>query len=117
MLEKNPEIEELLRQEEFYRTAQREVESRRYAIMRKMPTIYGTCKKQLTCRHYSYDFSTSDETVIEVGDVVEFGKYPQLYGQTSFSPCCQEFFEVPLDEEYFDFFESSEKVKSRRFDD
>jgi hypothetical protein len=117
MLEKNPEIEDLLRQEEFYKTALREVEQRRYAIIRKMPKIYGTCKKQLTCLHYSHDFSIYDETVIEVGDVIEFGRYPQLYGQTRFSPCCREFFDVPLDDEYFDFFESHEFVKCRQFDD
>lgn len=82
--------------------------------MQKLPIIYGRCKKELKCDHRSDEFNTSDSTTIEVGDVIEFFRYP-LYDHVSFNPSYGEYFDVPYSEEYFDFFTSFDYVECKSF--
>lgn len=115
MLEKNKDVEVMLADANHYMVLANGCRNLASDLIRKLPVVYGTCKKQLVCQHYSYEFSVDEDefTVIEVGDVVEFGRYPQMYGKTSRSPSCQVCFDIPLDEEYFDFFTSYEPVTCR----
>lgn len=75
----------------------------------KLPMIYGRCKKRLVCEHQSDVHNTSDDTVIEVGNVIEFFRYP-LHTRKSFYPSSGEYFNLPFSDEYFEFFTSDEHV-------
>lgn len=68
-----------------------------------LPMIYGRCIKQLECWHQSDQHNTSESTVIHVGDVIEFFRYP-LYDHVTFHPYSGEWFDVPYSTEYFEFF-------------
>jgi hypothetical protein len=85
-----------------------------YTEVQKLPTIYGRCKKELSIDHQSYEINSTGSTVIKVGDIIEFFKYP-ISDHVSFNPSCSEYFDVPYSEEYFDFFTSFDYVDSKSF--
>lgn len=84
-------------------------ESRIYDEIKASPKVYGRCIKELKCVHQSDVHKAGDVTVIKVGDVVHFGSYP-LYKSVTFHPCWGEYFDVDMDPNHFEFFESSETL-------
>lgn len=85
-----------------------------YNETKKFPSIYGRCIKELKCHHQSYEFNTSDSTIIKVGDIIEFSNHP-LENHVTFNPNSGEYFDVPRSNEYFSFFASSEYVEHLSF--
>lgn len=84
------------------------------AETKKFPKIYGRCIKELKCHHQSYEFNTSDVTIIKVGDIIEFSNHP-LKDDVSFNPNSGEYFNVPRSNEHFSFFTSNEYVECSSF--
>lgn len=74
-----------------------------------LPMIYGKCKKELVCKHYSNYNNTDEQTIIVPGDIVEFFRLA-LENEIFIYPYDseEEYFKIPYSEEYFDFFTCKE---------
>jgi len=73
-----------------------------------LPMIYGRCIKELKCTHSSNcdNYHPPESTVIHVGDVIKFFRYP-LEGVKSIVTLninSGEWIEIPYSTEYFEFF-------------
>ena len=70
-----------------------------------LPMIYGKCKKELVCKHYSNYNNTDEQTIISPGDIVEFFRHSTeseifIYPYDS----DEEYFKIPYSKEHFDLF-------------
>jgi hypothetical protein len=92
----------------------REVEREIWEHIKSGLQTYGRCIKQLVCVHQSDSHKPSDDSIIKVGDLVHFHSYP-IYESVTFHPCWGEYFEVEMDTEYFEIFQSIEKLECVTF--
>jgi len=121
-LNRTPEIESMLEEIEAIDRKIDVLRNQKSAIQRKiqdkicdLPMIYGRCIKKLVCYHQSDFHNTSDTTTIEVGDVLQFFRYPNRDSIT-FYPSGGEYFYVPCSKEHFEFFSTHDYVETVSFD-
>jgi len=77
----------------------------------KVGHVYGKCKKELICRHWSYEHKADDTTTIKVGQIIHFDTFP-LENYIELRRSWQEYITVEMNEEYFDIFVSKELLPS-----